>query len=361
MFGGLERSNKSEQSNGRPGSGLTPATEKQKEQPDLPPVNLGGTQQAAKQPQGAATPGRTVEQMLAEPQLDTIEYLISLDKSNRFNSVENKDKIKILRSLFLGLYPKEQMTTGLNLLNTVFTESKVGELLKQYLDKKGQLRSAVSRFLKLFVRTESYPDAVNRAKKILGENFEFGTYTNLPLVFDKARHAMVYVYGVCTANGIRLFRDANKNTIKRGVAYHEAFHRVSMLLMTPEERQSMYEALYQLRPDLRNASETERQEYLADMFADWVLKQISNENPLYRFLNKIGDKIRKLIDRLRNGVNGVQGRAKLHNLFTDMYAGKYAYIEATKENKEYFDLAFEQDPLYSSFKYNGVEIADNAQ
>lgn len=361
LFGGLERSNKSEQSNGRPGSGLTPATEKQKEQPDLPPVNLGGTQQAAQQPQGAATPGRTVEQMLAEPQLDTIEYLISLDKSNRFNSVENKDKIKILRSLFLGLYPKEQMTTGLNLLNTVFTESKVGELLKQYLDKKGQLRSAVSRFLKLFVRTESYPDAVNRAKKILGENFEFGTYTNLPLVFDKARDAMVYVYGVCTANGIRLFRDANKNTIKRGVAYHEAFHRVSMLLMTPEERQSMYEALYQLRPDLRNASERERQEYLADMFADWVLKQISNENPLYRFLNKIGDKIRKLIDRLRNGVNGVQGRAKLHNLFTDMYAGKYAYIEATKENKEYFDLAFEQDPLYSSFKYNGVEIADNAQ
>lgn len=361
LFGSLERSNKSEQSNGRPGSGLTPATEKQKEQPNLPPVNLGGTQQAAKQPQGAATPGRTVEQMLAEPQLDTIEYLISLDKSNRFNSAENKDKIKILRSLFLGLYPKEQMTTGLNLLNTVFTESKVGELLKQYLDKKGQLHSAVSRFLKHFVRTESYPDAVNRAKKILGENFEFDTYTNLPLVFDKARHAMVYVYGVCTANGIRLFRDANKNTIKRGVAYHESFHRVSMLLMTPKERQSMYEALYQLRPDLRNASERERQEYLADMFAGWVLKQISNENPLYRFLNKIGDKIRKLIDRLRNGVNGVQGRAKLHNLFTDMYAGKYAYIEATKENKEYFDLAFEQDPLYSSFKYNGVEIADNAQ
>lgn len=361
LFGGLERSNKSEQSNGRPGSGLTPAAEKQKEQSNLPPVNLGGTQQDAQQPQGATSSGRTVEQMLAEPQLDTIEYLVSQDKSNKFNSAENKDKIKILRSLFLGTYPKEQMATGLGLLNTVFTESKVGELLKQYLDKKGQLRSAVSRFLKFFVRTESYPDAVNRAKKILGENFEFDTYTNLPFVFDKASHAMVYVYGVCTANGIRLFRDANKNTVKRGVAYHEAFHRVSMLLMTPKERQNMYEALYQLRPDLRNASENEVQEYLADMFADWVLQQVSNENPLYHFLNKIGDKIRKLIDRLRKGVNGVQGRAKLHNLFKDMYAGKYAYIEATKENKEYFDLAFEQDPLYSSFKYNGVEIADNAQ
>ena len=106
---------------------------------------------------------------------------------------------------------------------------------------------------------EDADKAINIAKKILGEDFDFSIDNSLPFRFDAAKHAVVYVYGVCTSNGIRLFRDAKKNKIKRGVAYHEAFHRVSMLLMPKNQRQAMYEALIDSNPSFRNKSEREKQ------------------------------------------------------------------------------------------------------
>ena len=62
---------------------------------------------------------------------------------------------------------------------------------------------------------EDADKAINKAKKILGNNFDFSIDNSLPFRFDAAKLVMVYVYGVCTSNGIRLFRDAIKNKIKK--------------------------------------------------------------------------------------------------------------------------------------------------
>lgn len=360
ILGGLDNTDKSKQNNGAPGSGLTPASEKVQpvqSSSALPPMNLGASPVVPATPASVQQPinARTQEQMASDPQVDTIARLVGSIGTENYNKMSPGQKVSAIQREYGVVF-------GIpNMLAHFSDKSKIGELIKKYDQSTGALHSAVSRFLKFFVRTEDYTEAIQRVKKILGEDFNFDVYTNLPLQFDKARNAMVYVYGVCTANGIRLFRDAAKNTIKRGAAYHEAFHRVSMLLMTPAERQNMYEALYKFKPELRNATERQKQEYLADMFADWVLKQVSNKNPIYKFINKIGEKIRNLITRLRKGVGGVEGRFKLHKLFMDMYQGKYAYLQASKENQEYFNLAFERDPLYSSFRFDGADMANSAQ
>lgn len=347
---------------GKPGSGLTQPVEKTKTQPtNLPPMNLGAAAGGVKTPTSAQQPStdRTLDDMLTDIGEDTIAYLIA--SSSDYNpSASPSERIATLEKAYLQLAINKFGKQGGAMLY-MQNRNKIGEYLRKYDDSIKGLHDSIKKFFKNFVRMEDYTKAMDRVKKILGENFSFDVYTELPLAYDKNKNALVYVYGACTANGIRLFRDARKNKIKRGSAYHEAFHRVSMLLMTPAERNRMYENLYKIKPEMRKATERQKQEYLADMFADFVLQQVSNESPLFKFLNSIWSKIRKLIDRLKNGVNGIEGRAKLHSLFSDMYQGKYAYLEASRENEEYFRLAFEYDPLYSSFKYNGVDIAKSAQ
>lgn len=59
-------------------------------------------------------------------------------------------------------------------------------------------------------------------------------------MWDKVRGAQIYVFGECAASGIRLYRDAKLNKIARGSFYHEAFHRISLFVLSKEQRGKMY-------------------------------------------------------------------------------------------------------------------------
>ena len=348
---------------GRPASGLTPATEKFKSNKEKLNIDLNPVKSTTEQKPVSVVPITEDDKknLLLNPSYETAKYIIGvLSASRDFQSADVQTKRDMLARKYLELSTSLMQPIDLMQKYAVF-KNNIGEwLLANTKDNNPQLLSAVKSFFKNFVRMEDYDKAVARAKKILGDSFDFDTYSVLPFKISDDGTKM-YIFGVCTANGIRLFRDAGKNKIKRGAAYHEAFHRVSMLLMSPSERKQMYDNLYKVQPSLKDATEREKQEYLADMFAKWVLKQIQNENPLYKFVNKLGEYLRKLIDRLRKGVGGVQGRHYLHSLFSDMYKGKYAYLKASRENEDYFRLAFGNDPLYSAFKYNGQELANSAQ
>ena len=305
---------------------------------------------------------KQVDKLLEDITEDTIQMLI-LSTPNYDSTDDVSKRINQLVETYTGLIT-DKYSDNFEKVATLFQNSdKIGATLKAYDNKKkdseSKLEKAVISFFKNFVRMEDADKAINTAKKILGNNFDFSIDNSLPFRFDAAKHAMVYVYGVCTSNGIRLFRDAKKNKIKRGVAYHEAFHRVSMLLMPKNQRQAMYDALINSNPSFKNKSEREKQEYLADKFAEFVLRQ-SQDNIFYRFFNKIYQSLNKLINRLysRTKQNGINS---LNSIFNDIYQGKYAYAEVSQENKEYFDLVFGYDPLFSGYKYNGVEIATTQQ
>lgn len=75
----------------------------------------------------------------------------------------------------------------------------------------------------------------------------------------------VLAWAIMSKDGLTLYQGA-----KQGAPYHEAFHRVSLLYLSPEEREELYR---QARKEynLINNSNKEVEEYLAERFREYVL------------------------------------------------------------------------------------------
>ena len=125
-------------------------------------------------------------------------------------------------------------------------------------------------------------------EKILGKNFDYSFLPEeIEKKYDKVRGAMIYVFGQCGSAGIRLFRDASTNTIARGSFYHEAFHKVSLFILSEKERQQMYNEARNKYEQLRNSNNTEIEEFLADQFAQFVLDSELQKEGKYYSTNSI--------------------------------------------------------------------------
>src|SRR5574344_826413 len=96
------------------------------------------------------------------------------------------------------------------------------------------------------------------------------------------------------------------------------------------------------------------------MYAKFILKQISMENPLYKFFDKLARPVVKLLDSFRSEAKK-NGLSNLNSLFEDMAKGKYAYLEASKENIEYFNDALTDAPAFDGYKLYGVEVANTSK
>jgi len=88
----------------------------------------------------------------------------------------------------------------------------------------------------------------------LGKDFDFSFLPEGKRVWDKVRGAQIYVFGECAASGIRLYRDAKLNKIARGSFYHEALHRISLFVLSKEQRDKMYNDARNKNTDLAFAS-----------------------------------------------------------------------------------------------------------
>ena len=222
-------------------------------------------------------------------------------------------------------------------------------------------------FLDEHVQKEDFDKALATVEKILGKNFDYSFLPEeIEKKYDKVRGAMIYVFGQCGSAGIRLFRDASTNTIARGSFYHEAFHKVSLFILSEKERQQMYNEARNKYEQLRNSNNTEIEEFLADQFAQFVLdSELQKEgkyystNPIYKLFQKIFDPIRSIINRLSKA-NVTPEYVDMNKLFKDMYSGRYAYAKATSKNKELFDKIYSGFTPFAGFKVDDVEIAESA-
>nr|DAQ09340.1 MAG TPA: hypothetical protein [Caudoviricetes sp.] len=88
----------------------------------------------------------------------------------------------------------------------------------------------------------------------MGKDFDFSFLPEGKRVWDKVRGAQIYVFGECAASGIRLYRDAKLNKIAKGSFYHEAFHRISLFVLSKEQRGKMYNDARNKNTDLAFAS-----------------------------------------------------------------------------------------------------------
>ena len=247
--------------------------------------------------------------------------------------------------------------------------SRGGKLFNTFNAKYGEYQAAganmglIFDFLNNYVEKEDFQAAYERVQKILGKDFDLSFLPSIEKHYDQSREAMVYVYGQCVSAGIRIFRDARSNKIVKGSMYHEAFHRVSLFILSKEQRQKMYQDAREQYSELLDKNDLYVEEFLADKFADFVNDQIANrqnkfynKNFIVRQFQKLYDTIRTLMNRFIKA-NITPDYVNMNKLFKDMYSGRYAYAKATKNNIELFDKVYSGITPYAGMEIDGVEIA----
>lgn len=315
-----------------------------------------------------------------KPQLQSVQELIdflktgsSTDKNNakRLENLRNSENINTAKDIISGALAIWGVQNKLyNSRSEALFDDNIGKLADQFarelVYQDGVNTGAIFDFLDQHVQKEDYDSALDRVTTILGKDFDFSFLPESKRVWDKVRGAQIYVFGECAASGIRLYRDANLNKIARGSFYHEAFHRISLFVLSKEQRGKMYNDARNKNTDLAFASNQQIEEYLADRFAEFVIES-SQEHPDKYYEGNIFSKVfQHIADAVRNIVRKLSGKninpnySNLDKLFKDMYSGRFAYAKATKNNIEEFEKMYSKAPVYSGFKVNGVTLAEDA-
>lgn len=145
--------------------------------------------------------------------------------------------------------------------------------------------------------------------------------------------------GVCREDSIVLYKNA-----EIGTAYHEAFHRVSLLLLTKKERQRIYD-MYRTKHNLLGLSDKEVEEALAEEFRQYKLNNTqSNLNIVKRMFNSIKNFISKWV---------FKSDTNLDNIFNRINSG---YFRKYKVNQESLNEFRENYTNGAPFRCKGVKF-----
>lgn len=285
------------------------------------------------------------------------------------NQQKQNDARKAVSSLYAKWLQQEHKVTPVK-ANAMISrggthDRQVGTRIAEYQTAAAHM-GLIFDFLSNHVEKEDFDSAIKRVEKILGKDFNLEILPDVKTVWDKSRAAKIYVYGQCTSASIKLFRDAKTNKIVRGSAYHEAFHKISLFILSQEQRKNMYNQARESNPELIGKDDFYVEEFLADRFAEFVYDAAQRKqgkfysgNLISRLFQKIYDTAVRLINRYIKS-NITPEYVDMNKLFKDMYSGRYAYLKATKENIEDFNRVYSGITPYAGMEIDGIEVAYDA-
>lgn len=141
----------------------------------------------------------------------------------------------------------------------------------------------------------------------------------VPTVID-ITEAGLDVVGRVTEDAIKISEEAPE-----GVQYHEAWHRVSLFLLSPKKRANLYRKYVK-----RGITEKQAEEYLADQYKDFMNYADSKKDSLFKFDFDSKNLFRQMFDFIRLWTRvGKFGLAKVM-YYTSI--GKYKGLQANPEN-----------------------------
>lgn len=153
------------------------------------------------------------------------------------------------------------------------------------------------------------------------------------------------VYGQARIDGITLSSFAES-----GVEYHEAFHRVSLLLLSPDMRKKMYSEYRKQHPELNNVTDKHVEELLADEFMNYMLDQ-SESNVLF-FIKKLFHDFKRFV-----GINNGLTPGNLRSVFSAIKYGDFKEYKLNKQAVEEFKKAYSKEgPYYKIGKDKNVTL-----
>lgn len=186
-------------------------------------------------------------------------------------------------------------------------------------------------------------------EKVFGKGVTFG-FDFIDNTYSRAANQSESILGLCTAATLELSKNAPETA-----PFHEAFHRVLELLLSPRERESFY-AAYRDRYNASDATEREVAEGLADMFTDYMqhkinIKKEKGLRKIIPFFKHVAFNI-GLMYKLRGDYFRFKG------FYHAINKGKFAGRQITKEQNDRFNRLFGEGLYYKVENYNTHEKAD---
>lgn len=184
--------------------------------------------------------------------------------------------------------------------------------------------------------------AKNFLKQKLGMTDSEINIIDVAVSSDMPATAMSYM----TKDSITLY-----NSDPAGVEFHEAYHRVSLLLLSDQERNKVYEEYRRIHPNLKNASDKYVEEALAEEFRGYMMYKTPRKS--YR--------ITKWFEKLRDFIMSLFGRTSPTKIFRGIYEGKYANIPVSQEAKDRFEKAYKNRVNFTQhgYTFQNIKSLDN--
>lgn len=348
---------------------IVPAAVSQSVKPAASPINLSqGTTPTATTPTVAATVTPVTSASIAPASnLNEVEKIVAslLNNLNYFklatsNITEDMDYI---RSVILEYGKNHGMITDLGKFTQDLYKTNLADLFYKYKEwrRSNPLYGKAVQFLDNHVEKEDYKVAQARAIRILG-NPEIQFTSDIPFTFDTNRRAYVYVFGQCCESFMRIYKSAN-GQVAAGVMDHEAFHRISLFVLSEKERKQLYSDIRSTYPETADMTNQQVEEFAADLFKDFVNKYSNqgidgfySNNKFVKFFQKVYDTGSKMIRKIF-GLRTHPNYRGIDKLFQDMYSGRYAYAKATKNNFKLFRMIFRTAPMSGITDSKGTIIA----
>lgn len=154
----------------------------------------------------------------------------------------------------------------------------------------------------------------------------------------------IQAMGLTKADSIILWKGAEK-----GTAYHEAFHRVSLLLLSPAERHKLYEA-YRKKNSFKG-TDNQLEEALAEEFRERQLtKSPSNDFRITKFLKSVANFINRWVNL--TGTN-------LDNIYKRIETGYFSNKKINKKSKEEFISRYSDGAPFTikGYKFKNITFA----
>lgn len=119
-----------------------------------------------------------------------------------------------------------------------------------------------------------------------------------------------------------------------GVEYHEAWHYVSLLLLTPTQRNQIYSDYVKRNPEYSNSTKQEIEEQLAEEFKAYMLKEV---NPTWTY------RIKKFFKAIWDLVMAFAGKElSLHNqVFNQIRKGNFKNAQLDQDTLEEFNKKYD--------------------
>lgn len=145
-------------------------------------------------------------------------------------------------------------------------------------------------------------------------------------------------YGITTRTATQIYTGAAS-----GTGFHEAFHNVSLFNLTNEQREQMYNEAKKMNPSLKNATNQEVEEFLADKFMMFALEmQESGKARATEYKGLLGF-FKRMWDWVTRQIGFRPSYQDINTLFKRIYDGQYSRVRTNKESLVYFDNVYGKD------------------